>query len=194
MMKNVYQYLIIGLLLIITFGCNSKSKLAEKSLGKFFLALQNGDLRTAQEFILQNTYNVKLIYADSTETDIIKSMFASIKYEVLSAEKTDQGNIKFKINVTMCNTEIAVKSALDELITMGLSGSLMTGFQRALARSSEVLIKNFKNAPQITKNTYLTFTEKEGKYYIIADQELYNLIGKDADAIIKMYNNLNKKR
>lgn len=179
--------------MISTFGCNNSSKIAEQSLGEFFLALQNGDMRVAQDFILQNTHNVKLIYADPTETDIIKSMFATIKHEVLSVEKTDQGNVKFKIKVTMSNSEIAVKSALDELTNMGFSGSIMTGFQRALAHSSEVLIKNFKNAQQTTKNASLTLTEKDGKYYIIADQELYNLIGKDTNMVIQIYNTLNRK-
>lgn len=190
-MKKIYQYLIIGLLMIGTLGCSSSSKLAEQSLKDFFLALQSGELRVAQDIILQDTHNIKLIYSGSTETDIIKSMFASIKYEVLSVEK-DQGNVKFKINVTMCNSEIAVKSALDELTNMGLSGSILTGFQRALAQSPEVLIKNFNNAQQTTKNATITLTEKDGKYYIIADQELYNLIGKDTDMVIKIYNTLNR--
>lgn len=196
-------YLItIIILLFIFFGLFSfyETSKASNAISEFFYALQIGDLDKANNLLdKSNETKVNLQFDSPDKERLAKAYYSRIEFEIVS---NSMNNLNFnlgqkQIAVELKNPDIVpiMRSSLNEVTRLGLSGGIFYGFQSAIAQSGEIFIRNMKNEnnQMDTKVMVITVVKKEGNYLLVPDAMLDEILIAQPEKIFLVLDKLQGK-
>ena len=191
-----YFYLTTNTLGIFSSNENRK---ANTAVNEFFNALQVGDLDKANG-LLDKTgeMNIDFQFDSSDKERLAKAYYSKTEYKVAS---TSINKWLFKIKEKQVAGELktpnivpVMRSALNEVTRLGLSGGLFFGFQNAIAHSSDTFIRNMQNATEMDTTTMvITVIRSDGKYILIPDEMLQERLVSQPEKVFSVLDTLQHK-
>lgn len=162
-------------------GCQSGPS-AEEYVGDKITALKEKNTEKFESLLetgIAQSYEVNMYVLEFPETlkepymEFLQAGFSSIKFEVSSAKKKDNGNYSIQVSFTPLNIQKTVKENDSSYIETMESSDLSEAVSTLLDQDKEVI----KEQPVFDEETLTTIevTEKNDEY-TIADSELEKLI------------------
>lgn len=182
--------IVLLLLLFIVCGCNSETP--KETLEIFLENVLQGNLEQAQKILEPESCKVYEFDLKNNDNEIGKIIFSRITYEIIPETVKMDNNVAIPVRVSSLDTFEIMQRTLDEITMEGFRGSILTGFQQAVAKSEEFAIKNLKdsNAARKTEEVYITLSKKEGIYYVVVDEKINKILNKDIEIVMDILDKL----
>lgn len=179
MMKKNYRFAILLILFILLFiistSCSSenKSNKYKEIVDQFFSLLQSSQFENAKMLLddIEVERALKFDFGTIENNGIANIYLSSIDYKIIEV-----GNQEISVEITLIDEEFLIKKSLDDITMEGFRGSVLSGFQNAVAKSFEIFAENMSdvNANKKTNDVTLRFVERNDEILIVQDDELFN--------------------
>lgn len=159
-------------------GCGTPSP--DSVVKKFLLALQQGDLEIAGQYLEANTSNdfaEDITNVEPEDEEMQKALFSKLQYEIISSN-IEGDNAKVKTKITSLDLVKITSSVMAEIMPLAFASAFS---EDSNDEKLNELTEHYFNsavldpeAPTTTKIVTITLNKNEGAWIIVPDDELMN--------------------